>query len=158
MPVADGLQTRFFEASLGDAAAGCCAPMVVSLQFVRDCAAARIQSLSQEDANPGDFIGAAPRLVQSFPVHELCLSRQPDMLQHITANTVSALEAAGQEQVVATFISDWFKRAAQDRFLDDSLWLVRLHVASACCALLRLNICTGRSSRVRRGFQVFNSG
>jgi hypothetical protein len=124
MPVLDGLQTRFFKADKGSIAAGCFAPIVVSLQFVRDCGSARTESLSQGDAVDGGCSMLAQDCRHSFPIHELCLSREPSLLEHVTSNTVAALEATGHEQVISGFVSDWFGRSSRDRLQNNDLWLV----------------------------------
>jgi len=133
MPVLDGLQTRFFKAERGGVAAGLFAPIVVSLQFVRECSCARTQSLSQEEAMEGcsDWAQDAMR---SFPIHELCLSREPSLLQHVASNTVAALEAAGHEQVVADFVGDWFGRSARDELQEKNVWLVWMPAVFAAFA------------------------
>jgi hypothetical protein len=124
MPVLDGLQTRFFEASLGNIAADCFAPMVVSLQFVRECCLSRTESLSQEDVLQGSHIDGREGRVPSFPIHELCFSRENSMLEHMTLNTAIALEAVKHEQVISGFVFDWFNRGALHRNFDHKLWLV----------------------------------
>jgi hypothetical protein len=131
MPVLDGLQTRFFEASQGQVASGSFAPMAVSLQFVSSCGAARAESLSQEDANQGSCSDGYQHRSPSFPIQELCLSREPSMLEHMTSNTVSALEAVGHEQAISGFVLDWFNRGAQRRNVDCNLWLVCRHFIRA---------------------------
>jgi hypothetical protein len=131
MPVLDGLQTRFFEASQGQVASGCFAPMAVSLQFVSSCGTARAESLSQEAANQGSCSDVYQYRAPSFPIQELCLSREPSMLEHMTSNTVSALEAAGHEQTISGFVVDWFNRGAQRRNADYNLWLVWCHFIRA---------------------------
>lgn len=125
LPVVEGLQTRFFEASQGLVASGCVAPLVVSLQFARTCGTARAESLSQENADQGSCSDVWQSRAPSFPIQELCLSRETSMLEHVTANTVSALEAVGHEPVLSGFVLDWFNRGAQRRTLDYSMWLVR---------------------------------
>jgi hypothetical protein len=137
MPVLDGLQTRFFEASRGTVAADCHAPLLVSLQFVAECSALRTESLSQEDAFQGSYSGGWQDRVPSFPIHELCFSREPSMLEHITSNTTLALEAVGYEHVIASFVLDWFNRGALHRILDHKLWLVR-RLRNTCMCILRM--------------------
>ena len=137
MPVLDGLQTRFFEASRGTVAADCLAPLLVSLQFVAECSALRTESLSQEDAFQGSYSGGWQDRVPSFPIHELCFSREPSMLEHITSNTTLALEAVGYEHVIASFVLDWFNRGALHRILDHKLWLVR-RLRNTCMCILRM--------------------
>lgn len=130
MPVLDGLQTRFFEASIGNVAENCFAPMVVSLQFVRECCTSRSESLSQEDVLQGSHSEGWQGRVPSFPIHELCFSRETSMLEHITFITSVALEAVKHEQVISVFVSDWFSRGAPHRNLDHNLWLVWQFVVS----------------------------
>jgi len=146
MPILDGLQTRFFAASQGEAAVGCFAPMVVSLQFVKDCGTARTDSISQEEANQCDHNGGWQERVHSFPIQELCFSREPSMLEHMTSNTVSALQAAGHENVISTFVCDWHSRNAQQRILDHNLWLV-------CCSIATHTSTYARSDYIRRSVQ-----
>lgn len=135
MPVLDGLQTRFFEASLGNVAANCFAPMVVSLQFVKECCASRTESLSQEDALQGNHSDEWMGRVPSFPIPELCFSRETSMLEHITHHTAAALEAVKHEHVISGFVLDWFNRGALHRNSDLKLWLVQYFVDSQMCIL-----------------------
>jgi hypothetical protein len=131
MPVLEGLQTRFFEASRGNIAAGCFAPLAVSLKFVAECAALRTEYLSQEESLQGGCSGGWRGRVPSFPVHELCFSQESGMLEHIASNTTVALEAVGHQHVIASFVLDWFNRGALRRISDHKLWLV-------CC---RRDVC-----------------
>ncbi len=148
IPILDGLQTRFFAASQGDVAVGCFAPMVVSLQFVKNCGTARMDSMSQEEVNQSGHSGDWQDRLHSFPIEELCFSREPSMLEHMTSNTVAVLEASGHEKVISDFVGDWHSRNAQHRILDHNLWLVRCSIAMHICFCVCLTTSAGRHSRV----------